>query len=255
MPGFEVVTTSARPDLEDETRAAFRQNWPEFIFHDPISNEHVSRVEQYFPGYDILLLDDGEVVAGAWGVPLRWDGAIPGLPANGYDGAMVAAVRGYEDERRDAAASDAAPADTLCIMAASVRRDRQGGGLAGRVLSALRDRATDAGLQRVIAPVRPLLKVRYPLTSMEAFARWDRGDGLHLDPWIRTHQRLGATILGPAADSMVIKGTLAEWEKWTGMAFPDTGRYVVPDALDVVEIDREADRGTYREPNLWMRHL
>jgi hypothetical protein len=38
------------------------------------------------------------------------------------------------------------------------------------------------------------------------------------------------------------------------MAFPETGRYVVPDALDLVTIDREQDRGTYAESNLWMRH-
>jgi hypothetical protein len=29
---------------------------------------------------------------------------------------------------------------------------------------------------------------------------------------------------------------------------------VVPDALDLVRIDRAADRGTYAETNLWMRH-
>ena len=89
---------------------------------------------------------------------------------------------------------------------------------------------------------------------MSQFARWARGDGLHLDPWIRTHQRLGARILRPAPRSMLITGTVAEWEDWTKMAFPQTGRYVVPDALDLVRIDRAADRGTYAETNLWMRH-
>jgi GNAT superfamily N-acetyltransferase len=246
MGDLEIVTTSDRPDLEDEARAAFRQNWPEFIFHDPISKEHIGRVESYFPYYDLMLLDGGEVVAGGWGVALRWDGTVGGLPLGGYDGALVAAVSGYEDS---------VPPDTLCIMAAAVRRDRQGGGLAGETLTALRDRATTTGLQRVIAPVRPSLKTRYPLTSMDAFARWDRGDGLHLDPWIRTHQRLGATILGPAPDSMIIKGTVAEWEEWTAMAFPESGQYVVPDALDLVNIDRENDLGIYSETNLWMRHL
>ncbi len=54
---------------------------------------------------------------------------------------------------------------------------------------------------------------------------------------------------------MVISGTVGEWEQWTGMAFPESGRYVVPEALDLVEIDREQDTGRYREPNLWMRHL
>jgi GNAT superfamily N-acetyltransferase len=246
MADLAIVTSDERHDLDDEAEAAFRQTWPEFIFHDPVSNQYTGRVETYFPYYNIMLLDDGAVVAGGWGVPLRWDGAVAALPAGGYDGALVAAVTGHEE---------GIVPDTLCIMAAAVRRDRQGGGLAGRTLTALRERATSAGLQRVIAPVRPSLKIRYPLTPMERFAGWDRGDGLHLDPWIRTHQRLGATILGPAPDSMIIKGTVTEWEKWTGMAFPETGRYVVPEALDLVEIDCEQDLGTYAEPNLWMRHL
>jgi GNAT superfamily N-acetyltransferase len=147
------------------------------------------------------------------------------------------------------------PPDTLCIMAAAVRPGHRGAGLAGQALSALRERAASAGLQRVIAPVRPTLKSRYPLTPMENFARWTRDDGLHIDPWIRTHQRLGATILTPAQPSMIITGTVAEWERWTGMAFPESGQYIVPDALDLVDIDREKDRGTYAETNLWMRHV
>ncbi|HEY1618969.1 MAG TPA: hypothetical protein VGG25_15215 [Streptosporangiaceae bacterium] len=80
--------------------------------------------------------------------------------------------------------------------------------VAGRVLTAMRERAAQAGLRRVICPVRPTPKARYPLTPMADFARWTR-DGAHLDPWIRTHQRLGATILGPAPRSMVITGTVA----------------------------------------------
>ena len=36
---------------------------------------------------------------------------------------------------------------------------------------------------------------------------------------------------------MVIEGTVAEWEKWTGMRFPETSGYVVPEALDVVSLE------------------
>jgi hypothetical protein len=244
MGGLEIVTTADRHDLDDQARDALRTVWPEFIFHDPISSEHIGRVGTYFPQYDVLLLNEGQVVAGGWGVPVRWDGAISTLP-DGYDGALVSAVTGHEN---------AVPADTLCIMAAAVKADRQGSGWAGKALTALRERATDAGLQRVIAPVRPALKSRYPLTPMENFARWTRSDGLHIDPWIRTHQRLGARILAPAPRSMIITGTVPEWEDWAAMAFPETGQYVVPDALDLVAIDREQDRGTYAETNLWMRH-
>jgi hypothetical protein len=53
---------------------------------------------------------------------------------------------------------------------------------------------------------------------------------------------------------MVISGSVEDWEQWTGMRFPDSGQYVVPDALDLVVIDRDANVGTYVEPNLWMQH-
>jgi GNAT superfamily N-acetyltransferase len=244
MGDIEVVTTGDRHDLDSQAREALRTVWPEFIFHDPVVPEYIDRVETYFPQYDVLLLDQGQVVAGGWGVPIRWDGTLVTLP-DGYDGALVSAVTGHEDST---------PADTLCIMAAAVKADRQGGGLAGKTLTALRERAAAAGLERVVAPVRPALKSRYPLAPMESFARWTRSDGLHIDPWIRTHQRLGAGILAPAPRSMIITGTVAEWEAWAAMAFPETGQYVVPDALDLVTIDREQDRGTYAESNLWMRH-
>ena len=172
MGDLEIVTTADRHDLDKQARDAFRPGWPEFIFHDPISSEHIGRVETYFPQFDVLLLDQGQVVAGGWGVPIRWDGTISTLP-DGYDGALISAVTGHEKS---------VAADTLCIMAAAVRADRQGSGLAGQTLTALRTRAGNAGLQRVIAPVRPTLKSRYPLTPMEDFARWARGDGLHIDP-------------------------------------------------------------------------
>jgi hypothetical protein len=245
MSDIEVVTTADRHDLDEQARDALRTVWPEFIFHDPVADECIGRVETYFPHYDVLLLDDGQVVAGGWGAPIRWEGTIGTLP-DGYDGALVSAVTGHENS---------VPADTLCIMAAAVKADRQGGGLAGTTLTVLRERAIAAGLERVVAPVRPALKSRYPLTPMESFARWMRSDGLHIDPWIRTHQRLGASILAPAPRAMVIIGTVAEWEGWAAMAFPETGQYVVPDALDLVTIDREQDRGTYAETNLWMRHV
>lgn len=85
---------------------------------------------------------------------------------------------------------------------------------------------------------------------MERFAAWRRPDGSSLDPWIRTHERLGAFILGTASRSMVITGSVAEWEEWAAMAFPESGAFVVPDALNLADIDRDADRGTYVEENL-----
>jgi hypothetical protein len=241
---MEVVESRRRPDLDEEARAAFRSRWPEFIFHDPISNANTEKVGAYFPEWDLWVVDEGRVMAGAWAVPLCWNGTRESLP-DGYDDALLRSVDAHESGR---------PSDTLCIMAAAVAEDASRRGLAGTALLALRDRAAKVGLDKVICPVRPTLKSLYPLVPMVRFQGWRRTDGLSVDPWIRAHERIGAQIIGPASRSMVITGSVADWQSWTGMIFPESGNYVVPDALNLVEIDCEADRGTYVEENLWMRH-
>ncbi len=49
-------------------------------------------------------------------------------------------------------------------------------------------------------------------------------------------------------------GTVQEWEAWTGMVLPATGEYVIPRGLSTLHIDIDEDRGTYTEPNVWVRH-
>lgn len=241
---LEVVTASDRPDLDDEAAAAFRQRWPEFIFHDPIPPQYLDRVHEHFSEYDVLLLVDGQVAAGGWGVLIAWDQTSAGLP-EGYDAALVGAVEDREAGRTP---------NTLCFMAAAVHPDHDKQGLAARVLDVLTDRAAQAGVAHVVAPIRPTWKQRHPEVSMREYATWSREDGLSIDPWIRTHQRMGGRILRPAPNSMVIPGTVSEWETWSRMRFPVTGDYVVPEALNLLQVDREHDTAVYREENLWVQH-
>ena len=110
------------------------------------------------------------------------------------------------------------------------------------------------GFRAVIAPVRPSWKDRYPLVPIERYVEWRREDGLFFDPWIRVHERAGASVLKPEPHSLRITGTVSEWESWTEMAFPESGEYVFPGGLATLEIDREQDAGRYWEPNVWMVH-
>lgn len=85
--------------------------------------------------------------------------------------------------------------------------------------------------------------------------RWRRpDDGLMRDPWLRTHERLGARLAGIAPRGNVFRGTVAEWERWTGLALPESGRYIVAGALEPLRVDRERDEGVLVEPNVWMVH-
>jgi hypothetical protein len=118
----------------------------------------------------------------------------------------------------------------------------------------MRELAVRHGLRGLIAPVRPNWKERYPLVPIEDYASWRRSDGLLFDPWMRVHERAGATVLRPEPRSMRITGSVGEWEEWTQMAFPQSGDYWFPAGLSTVTIDREADSGRYWEPNVWMLH-
>jgi len=207
MGNLEIVTTADRQDLDEQARNAFRPGWPEFIFHDPVSSEHLGRVETYFPQYDVLLLDEDQVVAGGWGVPIRWNGTIGTLP-DGYDGALISAVTGHEKS---------VPADTL------MHHGRRGQGRPARQRAGGPDphRTPHPSRQRRAATCDRTgqANAQKPVSAHAdgKLARWARSDGLHIDPWIRTHQRLGASILASAPRSMIITATVAEWEDWAGM--------------------------------------
>jgi hypothetical protein len=66
------------------------------------------------------------------------------------------------------------------------------------------------------------------------------------------HERAGASILRAEPESLRITGSVAEWEEWVGMRFPEDGAYVFPGGLAPLTV--EDGKGRYWEPNVWMRH-
>ena len=219
--------------------------WPEFMYHDTVLNELFGRVIDEFAEFQFYAWDDerNEVVGVGNAVPTAWDGDVASLP----DGGVDAVVQARFDEE--------APAPTvLCALQILIAPDYRGQGLSSRMIERMAEIGRDHALDSLIAPVRPNLKHRYPLVPMERYITWRRPDGTHLDPWLRTHERAGAPIIKVAPESMRVPGTVAEWEEWVGMAFPETGSYVVHGALVPVEIDRERDEGLYVEPHVWMVH-
>jgi hypothetical protein len=106
------------------------------------------------------VLQDGVLAGAGWGVPISWDGTVLGLP-DGYSDALVRAVTGHHN---------ALAPDTLVICAAQVRPDAVGSGRAVAELEGLIEAAHLAGLHQVLAPLRPTLKHRYPLTPIEDYA-------------------------------------------------------------------------------------
>jgi GNAT superfamily N-acetyltransferase len=225
------VVTHAERDLSGK----LPNIWPQFMGHDAIAAAFWPRLYDVYADFQLWVLDDRDVVGYACTLPVHWDG-VP--EERGVDWAMSNGVAGDPT--------------TLCAIVAGFTPAYRGRGIAPALLRRMAGLAAAHGLDCMIAPVRPTWKERYPLTPMESYVRWRREDGFHYDPWIRTHERVGAEFLSVAPKSLAITGSRAEWEEWTDLQFPEDGDYVVPAALVPV---RFADgQGTYVEPNVWMRH-
>ncbi len=234
-------TYGERPELRG--RSGFlRDAWPAFMLESPISHDRWHLLYERFAGFQFWLVDEAtdEVLAEGNSLPVRLD--LADLPDRGWEYVMEHATSGEEEPT------------VVSAIQVLVDRNRHGAGFSSIMLAEMRRIAGAAGYASLVAPVRPSLKSRYPLTPMEEYITWQTDEGLPFDPWLRMHARAGATIERVCSESMIIPGTVAEWEEWAGMRFPSSGMYAVPGALQPVEVDVAADRVVYVEPNVWMHH-
>lgn len=246
-PGYARISPMDRPDYRELISGVSAAVWPEFMFHDPIADLHWNGLFERFPTFQFAVLDQKtNTVAGiANSVPLAWQHTIEQLPDEGWDWALTKSASDFT--------SGHVP-NMICAIQISVSPAFQRRGLSSILLSEMVELARAYGFPRLIAPVRPSKKDRYPLTSIESYIKWTGDDGLPYDPWLRVHVRAGGRILKPCPSAMRIVGTVAQWQEWTGLRFYESAQYIVPGALVPVTINLADDSGTYIEPNVWILH-
>ena len=244
---FQVITPSTREDYRDLVRGMNKAVWPEFMLYDAVAAEHWHELLDRYADYQLALYDtkDKRVAAMGNSYPLRWETALEDLPEDGWDWSFVESVKQHKLRISP---------NMQCAIQVAVRGEYQGHGLSTRVLQALHEIGTSKDLEKLIVPVRPNEKSKYPLISMDDYITWKNEDGLPLDPWLRVHVRMGGKIIKVCHESKVIRGTRAEWEEWTGLKFPQSGQYIIPGALNPIEMNIEKDEGIYIEPNVWTVH-
>jgi GNAT superfamily N-acetyltransferase len=238
-----VVTAEERPDLWEVvgSQHLFDGVWPEYNHHGNHAWRTFGGLVPAHARLQVLFIDErtGQAVARGRTIPFHWDGTLDDLP-HGIDALGLRAV------------TASAPPSSLSALAAEVAPGYRRSGLSALLLMAMGDVARREGLAPLVAPVRPMWKDRHPLTPIERYARWRRHDGLLFDPWLRTHERLGGTVLRCEPRSLEITAPVAEWEHWTGTRFSEDGRYVFAGGLAPLEVADST--GTYFEPNVWMLH-
>ncbi len=244
---FKLIGPKDLEDYRERAGEIAEASWPEFMLHDPIADEYWHELFDRFEEYQFALLDTETSRMAAMGnsLPFHRDQALEELPEGGWDWVFVKAVEDHKD---------CVTPNTQSAIQIAIHPDYQSQGLSSIMVEVMRGIAKSKGFKYLVAPVRPNLKSKYPLTSIDDYIQWTNDGDLPFDAWLRVHARLGARIIKPCHTAMTIRGTRADWEEWTDMKFPQNGQYMIPGALSPMEMDVAKDEGVYIEPNVWMVH-
>ncbi len=217
--------------------------WSEFMQNDKIANKYWDSLYTNFSDYQFAVLDDAKLLGIGNSIPLYWNQSVEKLPTEGLDWAM---------EKANADFKKKLVPNTLVGIQILINPEYQGHGLSYKMIEIMKKIAFSKNIDNIALPVRPTLKSKYPLISMNDYIHWKNKDGLPFDSWIRVHIKAGGKIVGICSKSMQISGTIAEWESWTNLKIQTSGEYIVDKALAPVRMDIEKDIGKYIEPNVWI---
>ena len=241
---MKIYSLNEKMELINELNETNGKSWAEFLLHWNCSAW--SHLFSTFAEYQVLLLDDNnKLMAYGHTMPIYWDQKLIDIP----DNLKILIENGIESINKGI------KPNILLALAAVVSPEYKNNGLSAEIVKAMKKLSLEKNYDSLIVPVRPTLKSKYPLIPIKNYAYWKREDGLAFDPWLRVHDKLGGEILKTAEVSMIITGKVKEWEEWSKMKIPESGKYIIEGALNPVEIDCEKDIGTYTDPCIWVKYI
>jgi len=221
-----------------------KQTWNPIILASSVLQENWQKLYEYFPQYQLTLHLQDQLIGYAVTLPFYWSKSIDDLPEEGWDWLLKEGIANFENNRTP---------NYLGGLLIGVAPNFRGKGLSKLIISAVKEKCIAQQLTSVVIPIRPTQKDQHPLVPMEAYMRWEK-NGKIFDPWIRTHVNAGARIVKVCERSMLIDGSIADWEKWTDEKITQSSKKIISRLLSPVDFSIEKDIGIYVEPNIWIAY-
>jgi GNAT superfamily N-acetyltransferase len=246
---YTLITADKNKEFLNDGQNIVENVWPEFMLYDEVACELFFQLYESFPEFQFWLVDkenSNKIVGIGNSIPLFYNNELQDLPRSGWDYALK---KGFDNRKQGI------EPNMVCALSITMNPEYRGKGISYEMVRSMINVTKKNKFNKLILPVRPSGKCQYPLISIESYIeKWNRDDGFSYDPWLRVHQKIGGKIIKPCNQSMLIKGTVSQWQNWTGMYFAETGDYIIDGGLVPVHIDVEKDIGIYIEPNVWMIH-
>lgn len=217
--------------------------WPKFHVQnngDPMI-AHADKLALICPPYSIIGLTNGQLTTVCLFVSLYSENSA--LPIS-YEDIILKSYQTYLDGKKANMGSG-----LLFVGSTNNRSTRK------YYLEKIFQKFIKDGIKDIIAPIRPILKSRYPLIPLSEYAQWKDHKGQHWDPFLKEVTNISnAQVLGVSKNPLIYKGTVKQWEAWTGLTMQSSGLYIHPDAQSPIKIDMEQDLGIYEEPHIWIKY-
>jgi hypothetical protein len=242
---YRVVSFKERPDLYDIQEEICHKAFPTFLYGSEAAVKTWDKMIEYYEEYQLLLLHGDKIACVFNCMPMNLDFSDEELPEEAFYWGLEKGIKDFEDGKK----IDAAMGVQIIIP-----KEYQGKGISSIAVAEIKKMCAKMGIRKLIIPIRPTLKSKFPINDIDNYIKWKNEKGLPFDPWLRVHVKQGGKIIKTCKKALEIKGTIGKWETWTNMKFPESDWYVVEGALCPIYINKENNLGIYNEPNVWVSY-
>lgn len=229
----------------DQYQKAISKAFPPIIGESEIIKNYWSRLENYFPEFQLFLISrEGDLIGFINSIPFQFTKPLNELPEEGWDWMLTKGILDFENNELP---------NFLGGLQIIVRSEYQNLGYSKEILNYSKQVCKSLKLQNLIIPIRPTQKHLFPKMSMEAYMNLKTKNKIY-DPWIRTHLRSGAQIIKVCSKSMSVNGDICFWERVLNKRLVESGEYILARTLKPITIDIKNNIGEYKEPNIWIKY-